>query len=464
MSMDNYQDTSVSGSVTVVESGEYTVNGKHVQIPIEGLEIQAGLLHEVCFTEVGSLSRDLSIVLGAVKCADRSITRRHARNWARQLNLSIPVYELETWRKPAVQSSLVDVLQYLTGDSWQIKFVKRRRKMRDVGQAFLFGSPPGRRAFVPYSHGLDSFAQSELLRSRDSGLDVIPVHLRACRRESSIRSIRRVAKNRLSPVPVSASVYEPKHAELSFRSRPFLFDGIAAYAAVLHGGGQVLVPENGQGSLGGSLVRLGAEAPHRSCHPGFTTRLSNFFRHLTEVEVDFFHPALYQTKGQVLSELKKVHPDSEAWLAEHSSCSYDSRNANRNGRRVHCGVCGNCLLRRVSLHAAGIVDTTPYKFTNLHAATLDQALEKDDEVRSMVAYEDITRNAIRSMQRLADIRSADDDYRVAAETAGLARYQRRDVKDVRDALDSMLEQHCHEWTSFLRHCGSSSWVTQRARG
>ena len=131
---------------------------------------------------------------------------------------------------------------------------------------------------------------------------------------------------------------------------------MAAYGAAMSGAHRVLVPENGQGSLGGSLVPLGIEAPHRSCHPGFTTRLGRFVFSLTGHEVGFEHQALFMTKGQVLSSLVKIQSNSSEWLAAHPSCTYDARHAHDGGRKVHCGVCGNCLLRRLSVHAAGIVE------------------------------------------------------------------------------------------------------------
>jgi hypothetical protein len=452
------------GSVTIVESGAFIAEENHSQVPIgDGLDIQTGLLHEVCFTEISPLSRDLSVVLGAVKHVDRSVRRKHGLGWARQLSLTVPVYELATWRRDEVASTLTDTLQYLTGDVWRFRFVKRRRISAPSGQVPLLDSPDRSRVFVPFSHGLDSFAQSELMRARGAGVDVIPVHLRSSSVEQTMKSLGRIAKRKLTPIPVSASVNEPKHAEPSFRTRPFLYDGLAAYAAVLSGGADVIIPENGQGSLGGSLVRLGAEAPHRSCHPGFTTRLAQFFEHLTGKEIAFVHPALFQTKGQVLRRLLQVQPDSDIWLAEHPSCSYDARHANRNGRKVHCGVCGNCLLRRTSLFAAGIVDSTVYKVSDLRAGSLEGAMEADDKLLTPGSYRDIARNAARSMQRLADLVCSDKQYRVAAEAEGLANYQRRSRSEVREALDGMLEQHSHEWTDFLEHCGQSSWVAQLAR-
>ncbi|WP_153135324.1 hypothetical protein [Paraburkholderia agricolaris] len=452
------------GSVTVVESGAFIVKGNHSQVPIcDGLDIQTGLLHEFCFTEISPLSRDLSVLLGAVKYVDRSVRRKHGRGWERHLSLTVPVYEIATWRRDDVASTLMDTLQYLTGDVWQVRFVKRRRISAPSGQMSLPASPDRRRVFVPFSHGLDSFAQSELLRASEIGFDVIPVHLRSSAVEQTMKSLGRSAKRKPTPIPVSSNVNEPKHAEPSFRTRPFLFDGLAAYAAVLSEGGEVVIPENGQGSLGGSLVRLGAEAPHRSCHPGFTTRLAHFFDCLTGKKVTFVHPALFHTKGQVLRSLLQVQPDSVAWLAEHPSCSYDARHANRGGKKVHCGVCGNCLLRRTSILAAGIVDSTDYKVSDLHAKSLEEAIVADDKLLTLGSYKDIARNAARSMQRLADLSSSDKQYRVAAEAEGLASYQRRSRSEVRDALDGMLEQHSHEWMDFLGHCGKSSWVALLAR-
>lgn len=465
MNMLNSDTSRVDGSVTVVERGEFSVSGNHFQIPIgDGLSIQTGLLHEVCFTEESKLSRDLSLLLSAVKCIDRSVRRLHGRGWERNLRLEIPVYELATWRQATVRDSLADVLQYLTGDFWQVQFVKRRKKPVFVGQAPLLSPPSRQRVFVPFSNGLDSYAQSELLKEAEPRVEIMPVHLRASTRERTMKSIGMAAKHRLTAIPVAASVAEPKHAEDTYRTRPFLFDSLAALAAILFKGGNVLIPENGQGSLGGSLVRLGSEAPHRSCHPGFTTRLSRFLKQLSGNSVEFVHPALFHTKGQVLANLVKAQPNSDQWLRDHPSCSYGARHSNRNSEQIHCGVCGNCLLRRMSLHAADIADPTPYKISDLHANSIEDALEPNDNLPYARAYEDVARNAARSMQRLADTAFTAASYRVEAEVDSLARYQRQPRTQVQAALEDMLKQHRHEWNRFLDFSGRNSWVAKRARG
>jgi len=416
-------------------------------------------LHEYCYSAPAPLSHDVALLLGAVRLADRGFNRHHAQSWSRKLQLELPVFELHTWRDPEVKDRLEDCLNFISADCWEFEFVKRRRKAPPGGQVHLVKSPDAPRVFVPFSHGLDSYAQSVLLQARDR-VEIVPVNINARRRVGAWSTLGR--RGRPRAVPVSSQVDEPKHPEQSFRTRSFIFDLMAAYGAAISESHRVLVPENGQGSLGGSLVPLGAEAPHRSCHPGFTTRLAGLVRALTGSDVTFEHPGLFQTKGQVLAALARVEPAASIWLAEHASCSYDSRHAHRNGRKVHCGVCGNCLLRRLSVYSARITDPTPYLAENLQATSLESSFPSGNRPSELHAYSDIALNSARSMQRLADLANDPDAPRVWAEICGLAHYQVRSIQDVEKDMYSLLRQHHDEWSAFLKHCGSRSWVTMLA--
>ena len=418
-------------------------------------------LHEYCFSAPTGVSHDIASLLGAVRLADRGFVRRHSRAWGRALQIELPVYELNTWRAPAVTDSLKDCLTYLTGDQWSFRFVKRRRKPAPAGQVHLVSSPEAPRVFVPFSHGLDSYAQSELLTAREK-LEIVPVNINASRSSGSWRALGR--KGRARAVPVSSQVDEPHHSEPSFRTRPFIYDMMAAYGAAMSDTRRVLVPVNGQGSLGGSLVPLGNEALHRSCHPGFTSRLARFVHALTGRQVTFEHPGLFSTKGQVLACLAKVNPNSNAWLLDHPSCSYDSRHAHEGGRKVHCGVCGNCLLRRLSVHAAELSDSTRYRVADLRMSTIEATFGDANLPREIAAYRDVALNSARSMQRLADLAGTQAAPRIWAEIDGLARYQERSIQEVKEDMFSLLQQHRSEWNAFLDHCGTSSWVARLARG
>jgi 7-cyano-7-deazaguanine synthase in queuosine biosynthesis len=391
------------------------------------------------------------------------LIRTHATGWERNLNLQLPVYELSTWRKSGVVSTLIDSLQYLTGDRWKITFVKRRKKCDFEGQLPLLNDSNREGVFLPFSNGLDSYAQTEIFRSSDPFVDINPIRVTGGINERSLKSIGQAGKRRVTPIEVTTSGYEPTHTEPSFRSRAFIFDLLSAYGATLTGCREIVIPENRQGSIGSSLIRLGGEAPHRSCHPGFTSRLRLFVQELTGKEVEFVHPALYQTKGQVLAMLYKIKPESSIWLQEHPSCSYDARQSNRNHRLVHCGVCGNCLLRRMSLYAAGIVDVTEYKVMHLDASTIQTGVAQNDILRCPKAFEDLAGNSVRGMQRLALLASNQNSSRVLSEVEGLARYQNRSQTDTRADLARLLDQHCQEWTTFLAYCGKASWLAQLAQ-
>jgi 7-cyano-7-deazaguanine synthase in queuosine biosynthesis len=317
--------------------------------------------------------------------------------------------------------------------------------------------------FLPFSNGLDSYAQTEIFRSSDPFVDINPIRVTGGINERSLKSIGQAGKRRVTPIEVTTSGYEPAHAEPSFRSRAFIFNIWSAYAATLTGCREIVIPENGQGSIGSSLIRLGGEAPHRSCHPGFTSRLGLFVEKLTGKQVAFLHPALYQTKGQILSLLYNLNPDSSTWLLDHPSCSYDARQANRNHRLVHCGVCGNCLLRRMSLHAARIEDVTEYKVKHLDSSSIQTGIAPGDKLRHAKAYEDLAGNSVRGMQRLALLANVLNSCRVLAEIEGLARYQNRSQADTRADLARLLDQHRQEWTTFLAYCGKASWLAQLAQ-
>ncbi len=319
--------------------------------------------------------------------------------------------------------------------------------------------PKGDYVGVPYSNGLDSYAQAKLLWHREPKATLICAYTdykggisswqRLCRaREAELKNIY--------SIPIPFQVTEPAHPEVSFRSRPFIFYSLAAYGASLADSARVLIPENGQGSIGGSLVMLGDEAPHRSCYPGFLLRLSAFLCDLLGRDIKFEHPALLQTKGQVLKALAEVE-DSSVWI-EKWSCSHDQRHSAVEGRRVHCGVCGGCVLRRVSLMGAGVDDHTEYLFSNLQTDNFELAPKKEAKVKAMAAMRDVAGNSMRDMQRLADLADGADDRRLQEVAL--------DVSDADGSLPgfalqnvrALLEAHKAEWSSFLDQCGPKSWV------
>jgi 7-cyano-7-deazaguanine synthase in queuosine biosynthesis len=457
----------VVGIVRLIEKGTPDRKGyEHTIVLGDALTINTGLIERYFCAASTSLAQDLMTVVGVTKYADRNITRHHASGWGRSLTVEVPVFDIDLWSSTAVQTAITDCLNYLTGDEWHFNFTRRRKRAIPSGQMSAPLSLTEPYVFIPYSHGLDSYAQLRILQQREPSARVVCVHTDTRGAEKTWKQLyRKNRDNNFHTIPIPVSVDTLQHGERSFRTRPFTYYLLAAYGAILHADSRVLIPENGQGSLGGSLVTLGAEAPHRSCHPGFTHRLTAFIYAITDKKVTFEHPALFQTKGEVLSTLFTAEPDPDTWLKEHWSCSHDHRHASVDGVRMHCGVCGNCILRRVSIKTAGLTTYEKYKYADLTATTLDKAVLGNHETpRSIHAFEDLARNSVRSMNRLAELATMPDADIVWAEAATLGRYRRQDATIVHTQLMGLLKQHREEWKQFLSDFNGNAWITKTIWG
>ena len=158
-----------------------------------------------------------------------------------------------------------------------------------------------------------------------------------------------------------------------------------------------------------------------------------------------------------MSALSSIE-DPNNWFVSHRSCSQDARHAHVDGRLAHCGVCGNCLLRRVSAHAAGINDESLYLFADIQAPTLEASAGKHRPT-AMRAFSDLANNSVTSMKRFAALATGDEStrWRMAAD---LARYDHESPAEKHEKLLGLLVQHQKEWDSFLSICGGHSWISK----
>jgi Queuosine biosynthesis protein QueC len=455
-----------TGIVRVVERQVPPVLGVKTLVVDEEVGVDARLLLHYCYSQPNPFTYDLMTVVAAARAADREFSRVHSEAWARKLTVEVPVYDVELWRSSKTQALLTQTLCYLTGDEWEFDFKARRRRFKPPQEPPLRLTNVTKSRFLPYSHGLDSFAQLSLLQARDPDVQHVCVYADTrlmlggwkefCRRSKgqSVKALR---------VPLKFD--DPHHAERTFRTRPFVYYTLTAYGAMTAGCSDVVIPENGQGSIGGSLAPLGSEAPHRSCHPGFTSRLSKLLQHLSGHSIQFQHPALFSTKGDVLRALADIKGGDFRWMPEHWSCSHDQRNSTNGSKRIHCGVCGNCILRRNAAVAANINDETTYLYQDFTRATMDASLKEGvPRPRSYKAFDDLASNGARSMQRLADLAADPESIAVWTEAANIAEAMGLPVSQTHSDLAAFLTRHAQQWEDFLNHCGEDSWLTAMARG
>lgn len=340
--------------------------------------------------------QDLVIVAGAVAYADRMVRRKRARGWARHIELSIPVSMPSFWNKPEIMTALLDAIEYVSGDHWIIHPVQGPAESLAKKQTSL-DFTRGNYVVLPFSDGLDSFLQWQLIKKEKPSLNILRVHTssRASNRQRnvSIDGHGDKADQRLA-MPISLSV--GTHAEPTYRTRTFLFFVMAALAANKFKAKQVIIGENGVGMLGPGMIPFGDECPHRTTHPAFTRRLTVFLNRVLESRLEFDHPQKFRTKGQVLAH--GVKQGVTGW-EQTRSCTRDSR-TNLDG--MPCGICGGCLLRRTAVHAAGQLDVQ-YFWDNLSGTTLDDCRADHGLRKTRASDIDIGLHGISDMASFAEL-------------------------------------------------------------
>jgi hypothetical protein len=387
---------------------------------------------------------DMLVLCAAIEFADRRWKR--PLGWRRTLDVAVPVIDLAIWRKPDVLKTLHSVLNHLTGDAWRLTFVQAknlspigsRQMPLDFGEAKTFA--------VAYSDGLDSRAVSALSGSEAEAL---------CIRVAGNRQRRKNGDSYFTQIPFKVKGYRGN--ESSFRSRGFQFAAATAIAAQLSDVTRIIVPESGQGALGPVLLPLhNIYADYRN-HPTFFRKMERFTKAVLGYRVQFEQPRLWSTKGQTLRAFLGIVGKSEQHLTSTHSCWQTRRVVNVGGRK-QCGLCAACLLRRLSLHAAGVSEASgTYVVSDLAASNASEALsgipqKADRDI--MIEYGSV---GARHLQHLAEMAGQTDDAlrvhasQIAAATEGT-------YEETLTKLRTMLATHAAEWRAFLSAQGDQSFL------
>lgn len=398
------------------------------------------------------IHHDLLIVCAAIEYADRRWARS-TRHWARYLHMTIPVLELATWIDSNVQQNLRDTLRHLTGDEWRFSFIQYDDRPTSVGrQRPLF--PNQEKEFaIAYSDGVDSLCVSGMHNENDNAVCV-----RVAKHKQHLRKDERPFDRLPFDVQVKSG------AEYSVRSRGFKFAAITAIASHLSKVSKIIVPESGQGALGPVLLPLRNIYPDYRNHPTFFRRMESFIQTLLGIEVRYEQPRLWYTKGQTVKEFL-ARPDTNAdQVINTRSCWQQRANVRVGGKLRQCGVCAACLLRRMSLHAAGI-NEPPEKYTiaDLTLEKFADAFPTENSFKVTATLYDYGYMGARHLQQLAD-------FAEEADSAGkpyaleLAETLEATIGDVQKHLRDMLSQHSEEWAAFTASQGKKSFLNLWTKG
>ena len=378
---------------------------------------------------------------------------RSSSQWARRIALSVPVGDPDRWNTTALLRSLHEALGFLTGDAWRIRFVRRREQSPTVRRTYL---PVDIRAAacMPYSSGLDSLAVYEIT-GRPLGSRFVPVRVQRG------NTPRGSARRAFLVIPYSLKIAQ-RNRESSCRSRGFKFAFLTGIAAYLTGARRIVVPESGQGIIGIALTPVGHIYPDYRNHPLFAGRMRTFLQELFEIDVSFEFPRIWNTKGETVAESLRRSPDMP-WQ-ETRSCWRDSRWVSVGRVRRQCGVCAACMLRRISVCAAGLHEPgETYVCENMNASTLESAVHREF-LGLNVAFKEHAVGGVLHMESLAEMAEPNARPALAAHASVLGEAMGLEVNGATRRIESLLRRHREEWLAYRSTLHPESFVRRWTRG
>lgn len=395
---------------------------------------------------------DALVVAAAVEFCDRSLARGTV-NWGRRFFVYIPVHEPCRWSEKAVIKALIDALNLLTGDDWHFEFRARKASAQPPSQGHM-KFPSDAEAVIAFSDGMDSRAVAGLEHKR---LGHRLVRLRVGSKQHDIPRRERL-QIPFTALPYAVQLDNGRNAENSARSRGFKFSVISAVAAYLIDAPIVIVPESGQGALAPALLPVGQGYEDYRNHPVFTVLMERFVNVLLGYRLHYRFPRLWMTKGETLREFVDSCGGEANWVTTRS-CWQQSRQVAVSGSRRQCGICAACILRRLSVHAAGL-DEPPenYIWESLKTATWEAGAVRDFDHQTQ-ALREYAIAGVLHFEHLSSIRkSMQYELIKRRATNELARSLAEQPQVVAQSLDRLLQQHAMEWSAFTDDLGPGSFV------
>jgi hypothetical protein len=300
----------------------------------------------------------------AVYLVDRTSPRPDL-GWDREFELDLPVSDPDRWN--AMAPGLSGILDYLTGDAWDLTFrhgrPAARRRPRDRATFDLV---------CLFSGGADSFAGASLARRRDTAPLLLGHWDSTLPRGVQLRALE--ALNLLPGQPAlllgarvarrDKQLMTGAHfgQESTSRSRSLVFLALGIAAAAATDATELWVPENGWVSLNTPLGGdRRASLSTRTTHPALVGEIGAMVRHIG-LDVTISNPWEGRTKGEVVAWMRDefgADDASDALSVTHSCARSDARWVGMPPD-THCGVCFACLVRRGAFISGHVADHTRY--------------------------------------------------------------------------------------------------------
>lgn len=316
--------------------------------------------------KIEAIYEDLFIIAMTVFSIDKRVSRTLFQdNWTREIEVSIPVLEIEKWNRTTAEIN--QTLSFLTGDIWNIEFRKTEEIYLETSRMLRKKNRIDKSQFTAvslFSGGLDSFCGAIALAEQGESLCLIGHNeypkLRAKQEKLSNLINERYPSQKCKFISFSANSYAPQlngevlsKSENTSRGRSFLFLCIAITIAGIMGDEvPVYIPENGFIGLNIPLTnsRKGS-CSTRTTHPYFISNINKILDRIG-IKNKVSNIFAYDTKREIVNKIKE-NEIFKRGFKETISCSHPcipryDRNGN-NKYPINCGYCYPCLIRKSSL-------------------------------------------------------------------------------------------------------------------
>jgi 7-cyano-7-deazaguanine synthase in queuosine biosynthesis len=321
-------------------------------------------------------------------------------NWQREIKVKIPVSEPLRWNQNV--NTIIEALNFLTGDEWNIEFYELREQYflneeLDLADAIQVEN------ICLLSGGLDSLVGAiDLVQESDNILFVAHYDGAGANSKDQKNIFDTFKSNTEKNIYLSQfHIYdgepfyeyynkkknrtEPIH-DGNLRARSLLFLGFALFHAINFNVDHIFLPENGLISINIPLNESRSSSNStRTTHPYFIKKLQRF---LSGIGISVEIKNLYQcrTKGEMLADCKNKSLLNNL-INRTISCSHSKRKGQWTRRKKsdgtqNCGYCIPCLIRKSSIYHYGGLETIEKYGVDLNPTELK--LNKDSKKLSAV--------------------------------------------------------------------------------
>jgi len=336
------------------------------------LSVDIAGLDQQLMTRVAPRFRDLIRLASYVLVADQAVSRGGedtldlGKRWRRDFKFVVGVEDLDAWDRDEMRQVLESTLHTLTDDFFSFEFVPQLDSEPEQLNFGAVGDDPflpleGFESVQLFSGGMDSFtgAAEEIL---GNDRDVILVSHRSASKtwklqRDLIDDLRQRAPSRRV---LHVAVNMAKHAkelrrERTQRSRSFLYAALAGTVANLVGLDFIRFYENGIVGMNLPVLPqvIGTRAT-RTTHPEVLRGFAKILSLLSPQPMRVENPFEFLSRAEVAGRLNDA--GAIDLLSKTVSCAHVHKSSTMH---PHCGVCSQCVDRRISMLAAGFAEHDP---------------------------------------------------------------------------------------------------------